>query len=309
MIQWWVDFTCHLGKVCSFEQLEHVREMQEKLARLHFSLDSHVEELSEDQRKCASDHNLEHLLCNVSGNRLHRHQEDFRREVSAVETVVVVAILIGNQRSGGLFFCFSSCVIPLSSSCLPFFHSWRSSAHPCILWCFDHSSLSGCKCPVFYCVSCASPERVLATDKSSTWLRTRTCPKHLVHDDRRSLIFSSQRRCYDTDPAALVTEWRGPWEEGSVLWRWRGQHSGASNELFVNLSRKDAGLVFLSAPVTCEKAHLINSSFHSFAYLSILILKLERDLFKIFALGEPKGILHVGRKKKFIYLATVANVN
>ena len=52
--------------MCSFEQLEHVREMQEKLARLHFSLDSHVEELSEDQRKCASDHNLEHLLCNVS---------------------------------------------------------------------------------------------------------------------------------------------------------------------------------------------------------------------------------------------------
>lgn len=57
---------CSAGKVCSFEQLEHVREMQEKLARLHFSLDSHVEELSEDQRKCASDHNLEHLLSNVS---------------------------------------------------------------------------------------------------------------------------------------------------------------------------------------------------------------------------------------------------
>ncbi|XP_062378450.1 coiled-coil domain-containing protein 28B isoform X1 [Sardina pilchardus] len=53
------------GKVCSFEQLEHIREMQEKLARLHFSLDSHVEELSEDQRKCASDRNLEHLLCNL----------------------------------------------------------------------------------------------------------------------------------------------------------------------------------------------------------------------------------------------------
>lgn len=57
------------GKVCSFEQLEHVREMQEKLARLHFSLDSHVEELSEDQRKCASDHNLEHLLCNVRASQ------------------------------------------------------------------------------------------------------------------------------------------------------------------------------------------------------------------------------------------------
>ncbi|KAG9336890.1 hypothetical protein JZ751_003239 [Albula glossodonta] len=54
------------GKVCSFEQLEHVREMQEKLARLHFSLDSHVEELSEDQRKAASDRNLEHLLCNLA---------------------------------------------------------------------------------------------------------------------------------------------------------------------------------------------------------------------------------------------------
>ncbi|MBN3279542.1 CC28B protein, partial [Polyodon spathula] len=53
------------GKVCSFEQLEHVREMQEKLARLHFSMDSHVEELSEDQKKSASDHNLEHLLCNA----------------------------------------------------------------------------------------------------------------------------------------------------------------------------------------------------------------------------------------------------
>lgn len=63
-----VLLVCFLGKVCSFEQLEHVREMQEKLARLHFSLDSHVEELSEDQRKCASDHNLEHLLCNVSTN-------------------------------------------------------------------------------------------------------------------------------------------------------------------------------------------------------------------------------------------------
>ncbi|XP_016364152.1 coiled-coil domain-containing protein 28B-like [Sinocyclocheilus rhinocerous] len=53
------------GKVCSFEQLEHVREMQERLARLHFSLDSHVEELSEDQRKNASDRNLEHLLSNL----------------------------------------------------------------------------------------------------------------------------------------------------------------------------------------------------------------------------------------------------
>uniref|UniRef100_A0A4W3JPY2 Coiled-coil domain containing 28B n=1 Tax=Callorhinchus milii TaxID=7868 RepID=A0A4W3JPY2_CALMI len=53
------------GKECSFEQMEHVREMQEKLARLHFSLDSHVEELSEDQKKNASDRNLEQLLTNL----------------------------------------------------------------------------------------------------------------------------------------------------------------------------------------------------------------------------------------------------
>uniref|UniRef100_A0A8C0J1J2 Coiled-coil domain containing 28B n=1 Tax=Chelonoidis abingdonii TaxID=106734 RepID=A0A8C0J1J2_CHEAB len=50
------------GKECSFEQLEHVREMQEKLARLHFSLDVYVEELSEDQKKTVADSNLDQLL-------------------------------------------------------------------------------------------------------------------------------------------------------------------------------------------------------------------------------------------------------
>ncbi|XP_055512659.1 coiled-coil domain-containing protein 28B [Leucoraja erinacea] len=53
------------GKECSFEQMEHVREMQEKMAHLHFSLDSHVEELSEDKKKNASDRNLEQLLINL----------------------------------------------------------------------------------------------------------------------------------------------------------------------------------------------------------------------------------------------------
>lgn len=53
------------GKECSFEQLEHVREMQEKLARLHFSLDVYVEELSEDQKKTVADRNLDQLLTNV----------------------------------------------------------------------------------------------------------------------------------------------------------------------------------------------------------------------------------------------------
>ncbi|NXT48168.1 CC28B protein, partial [Pluvianellus socialis] len=51
---------------CSFEQLEHVREMQEKLARLHFGLDVCVEELPEEQKKAAADRNLDQLLAHVS---------------------------------------------------------------------------------------------------------------------------------------------------------------------------------------------------------------------------------------------------
>uniref|UniRef100_A0A8D2KXN3 Coiled-coil domain containing 28B n=1 Tax=Varanus komodoensis TaxID=61221 RepID=A0A8D2KXN3_VARKO len=54
------------GKDCSFEQLEHLREMQEKLARLHFSLDVYVEELAEDQKKTVADKNLDQLLTNSS---------------------------------------------------------------------------------------------------------------------------------------------------------------------------------------------------------------------------------------------------
>lgn len=99
------------GKVCSFEQLEHVREMQEKLARLHFSLDSHVEELSEDQRKCASDHNLEHLLCNV-------------RDRPLPNGIVSRSFTCRNRLSLTLNCCVSS-------------RSWRSSALPCILWTGD----------------------------------------------------------------------------------------------------------------------------------------------------------------------------
>lgn len=65
------------GKECSFEQLEHVREMQEKLARLHFSLDVCREEedeedddgvtegLPEEQKKTMADRNLDQLLSNV----------------------------------------------------------------------------------------------------------------------------------------------------------------------------------------------------------------------------------------------------
>lgn len=55
------------GKECSFEQLEHVREMQEKLARLHFGLDLCMEELPEEQKKVVADRNLDQLLAHVSG--------------------------------------------------------------------------------------------------------------------------------------------------------------------------------------------------------------------------------------------------
>lgn len=46
--------------------MEHVREMQEKLARLHFDLYGEVDEMPEDQRKTACDTNMDKLLLNVS---------------------------------------------------------------------------------------------------------------------------------------------------------------------------------------------------------------------------------------------------
>uniref|UniRef100_A0A803K0G0 Coiled-coil domain-containing 28B n=1 Tax=Xenopus tropicalis TaxID=8364 RepID=A0A803K0G0_XENTR len=50
------------GQVCSFEQLERVREMQEQLARLHFSLDVCAEDLREETH---AEQNLEQLLSNL----------------------------------------------------------------------------------------------------------------------------------------------------------------------------------------------------------------------------------------------------
>lgn len=54
-----------LGNACSIDQMEHVREMQEKLARLHFDLYGEVDEMPEDQRKTACDTNMDKLLLNV----------------------------------------------------------------------------------------------------------------------------------------------------------------------------------------------------------------------------------------------------
>lgn len=49
--------------------MEHVREMQEKLARLHFDLYSDLEEPGDEQRNMAVDVNLDKLLTNVSPSR------------------------------------------------------------------------------------------------------------------------------------------------------------------------------------------------------------------------------------------------
>ncbi|KAM6893729.1 coiled-coil domain-containing protein 28A [Xenentodon cancila] len=53
------------GNECSIDQMEHVREMQEKLARLHFDLYGEVDEIPEDQRKMACDTNMDKLLLNL----------------------------------------------------------------------------------------------------------------------------------------------------------------------------------------------------------------------------------------------------
>lgn len=56
------------GNECSIDEMEHVREMQEKLARLHFDLNAEVDDIPVDQRKRASDTNMDKLLLNVSSN-------------------------------------------------------------------------------------------------------------------------------------------------------------------------------------------------------------------------------------------------
>ncbi|XP_058468377.1 coiled-coil domain-containing protein 28A isoform X2 [Solea solea] len=53
------------GNECSIGQMEHVREMQEKLARLQFDLYGEVDEMPEDQRKTACDANMDKLLLNL----------------------------------------------------------------------------------------------------------------------------------------------------------------------------------------------------------------------------------------------------
>lgn len=100
---WCGRFWMSPGKECSFEQLEHVREMQEKLARLHFGLDVCVEELPEEQKKAAADRNLDQLLAHVSVTPVSPLSPGTPR---------------GPLRSLSLCLCS---------------RSWKSSAAPCIL--------------------------------------------------------------------------------------------------------------------------------------------------------------------------------
>ncbi|XP_068612554.1 coiled-coil domain-containing protein 28A isoform X2 [Brachionichthys hirsutus] len=53
------------GNECSIAQMEQVRETQEKLARLQFELYGEVEEMPKEQRKAASDGNMDKLLLNL----------------------------------------------------------------------------------------------------------------------------------------------------------------------------------------------------------------------------------------------------
>uniref|UniRef100_A0A8C4Q3J1 Coiled-coil domain containing 28B n=1 Tax=Eptatretus burgeri TaxID=7764 RepID=A0A8C4Q3J1_EPTBU len=65
------------GSECSFECMERVREMQERLARLHFDLDGQTEGLVEEQRRCAANQNLENLLS---------HLEDLSSSIQKLHT-------------------------------------------------------------------------------------------------------------------------------------------------------------------------------------------------------------------------------
>ncbi|XP_075720398.1 coiled-coil domain-containing protein 28A [Rhinoderma darwinii] len=53
------------GNECSIEQMEHVRGLQEKLARLHLDLYGELEEMTEDKRKTARDSNMDRLLSDL----------------------------------------------------------------------------------------------------------------------------------------------------------------------------------------------------------------------------------------------------
>ncbi|KAF0045879.1 hypothetical protein F2P81_002408 [Scophthalmus maximus] len=82
------------GNECSIDQMEQVREMQEKLARLQFDLYGEVDEMPEDQRKTACDTNMD--------NEVFSPCEDMETDVKATPQAVKRWQLSGTEapRSG-----------------------------------------------------------------------------------------------------------------------------------------------------------------------------------------------------------------
>nr|XP_042118180.1 coiled-coil domain-containing protein 28A isoform X1 [Peromyscus maniculatus bairdii] len=142
------------GNECSIEQMEHVRGMQEKLARLNLELYGELEELPEDKRKAASDANLDRLLSDFweleleiqvlwKASVLHVRRIEFfyteaafgrrtgsSQSVHQLTRPRVQPALGDSQRSGS--HCFSSRV--LSQNHLPQQHSSAESASAVIVF-------------------------------------------------------------------------------------------------------------------------------------------------------------------------------
>ncbi|XP_054709814.1 coiled-coil domain-containing protein 28B-like [Uloborus diversus] len=85
------DFHCGklqaFGKDCTFEKMEHVREQQEKLARLHFELNAQQEMYgqSEDGRRIGRE-NLGKLIENLQ--QLSRSIEQLQISSPSIQTDV-----------------------------------------------------------------------------------------------------------------------------------------------------------------------------------------------------------------------------
>lgn len=72
--------------------MEHVRSMQEKLARLNLELYGELEELPEDKRKPASDSNLDRLLSDVSTGKAEQ-MEVYPQHLAQENTTTSWAVL------------------------------------------------------------------------------------------------------------------------------------------------------------------------------------------------------------------------
>ncbi|KAA0711297.1 Epithelial cell-transforming sequence 2 oncogene-like [Triplophysa tibetana] len=81
------------GNECSIDQMEHVREMQETLARLHFDLYGEVDEMPEDQKKAAYDTNMDKLLLNLEELSSSMFTSDCLRKAVPITRLDFTAVL------------------------------------------------------------------------------------------------------------------------------------------------------------------------------------------------------------------------